>query len=329
MITKTYWIGELKEYKYVVVLSQCDGRILLSRHKERTTWETQGGHIEEGETPLEAAKRELYEESGAIDYYIAPLCDYWAGAEEEANGANGMVFKAIIHKLGVIPDSEMAEVKLFDKLPDNLTYPKITPVLFDYLFHNNSLLTISMAKILLQEAAACNPGPWEAHSRYVAISAQMIAKECDGMDPEKAYVLGLLHDIGRRFGVNYLAHVYDGYHYLKELGFDEAARIALTHSFNLGRIEDYIGKFDIDEDKQSELVLLLSETNLNDYDYLIQLCDAIAKAEGIVSLEERMNDVKSRYGYYPQEKWNRNMELKRYFEDKMQKSLYQVVNMDN
>lgn len=60
---------------------------------------------------------------------------------------------------------------------------------------------------------------------------------------------------------------------------------------------------------------------LDDYDYLIQLCDSIATAEGIVSIEERMLDVKKRYGYYPREKWERNMELKEYFEDKIQMSL--------
>ena len=48
------------------------------------TWETQGGHIEAGEQPLDAAKRELFEESGAVDFDIQPLCDYWAG--EERNG---------------------------------------------------------------------------------------------------------------------------------------------------------------------------------------------------------------------------------------------------
>ena len=68
MITKVYPIGELQTYKYVVICSQYKGKILLSRHKMRTTWETQGGHIEKGETPLEAAKRELYEESGVTDY---------------------------------------------------------------------------------------------------------------------------------------------------------------------------------------------------------------------------------------------------------------------
>ena len=62
----------IEKYKYVVVLSYYNGKILLSRHKSRSTWETQGGHIEENETPLEAAKRELFEESGAMDYSMVP-----------------------------------------------------------------------------------------------------------------------------------------------------------------------------------------------------------------------------------------------------------------
>ena len=66
MTSKTYELDSLKNYKYVVVLSEYKGKILLSRHKDRSTWETQGGHIEMGETPLDAAKRELYEESGAL-----------------------------------------------------------------------------------------------------------------------------------------------------------------------------------------------------------------------------------------------------------------------
>ena len=86
MTSKTYEIGSLQQYKYVVVLSEYEGNILLSRHKKRTTWETQGGHIEFGEEPLEAAKRELYEESGAIDFEIEPLCDYWAGVEGTVTG---------------------------------------------------------------------------------------------------------------------------------------------------------------------------------------------------------------------------------------------------
>ena len=132
MTCRTYETGSLKTYKYVVILSEYRGKMLLSRHKKRTTWETQGGHIEPGETPMEAAKRELFEESGALEFELEPLCDYWAGEEGTDDWANGMVFRAVIRSLGPIPDSEMARVESFDVLPGNLTYPAITPVLFAY-----------------------------------------------------------------------------------------------------------------------------------------------------------------------------------------------------
>ena len=135
----------------------------------------------------------------------------------------------------------------------------------------------------------------------------------------------MLHDIGRSYGVTYLAHVYDGYRYLMELGWERAARVALSHTFNLRQMEDYIGKFDLEDEDQKMLEELLGNMEYDEYDYLIQLCDAIATAEGIVPLNERMNDVKSRYGYYPQEKWDRNIALKEYFEKKMGKPLYEVV----
>ena len=117
----------------MVILSESHGKIILSRHKERTTWETQGGHIETGETPLEAAKRELFEESGAVDFDIEPICDYRAWDEDTLHGANGVVFHAVIRRFSDIPESEMAERKAFPSLPDNLTYPAITPVLFQFL----------------------------------------------------------------------------------------------------------------------------------------------------------------------------------------------------
>ena len=124
MVCEIFAAGVLRKYKYVVTLSICEGRVMLSRHRARTTWESQGGHVEAGESAIEAAKRELYEESGAVEYDIVPLCDYRVG---EANGA---VFVAHIHKLGVLPESEIAEVRFFDGLPENLTYPQITPYLY-------------------------------------------------------------------------------------------------------------------------------------------------------------------------------------------------------
>lgn len=130
MVCNTYKKNTLKDYKYVVVLSHYQGQILLNRHKNRTTWETQGGHIEPGETPEQAARRELYEESGAVEFDIHYLCDYRAEHPQTHHGANGAVFVAEIYTLGSIPESEMAKVRSFPELPDNLTYPEITPILF-------------------------------------------------------------------------------------------------------------------------------------------------------------------------------------------------------
>lgn len=100
----------------------------MSQHKNRNTWETQGGHIENGETPLECAKRELFEESGIKDADLYPVCDYWGFNKQECS--NGMVFLAVVHSLGKLPESEMKEIKSFDTLPTNLTYPQVSPKLY-------------------------------------------------------------------------------------------------------------------------------------------------------------------------------------------------------
>ena len=127
--SRVFPLNTFPAFRYVVVFSRMNGQWLFSRHRQRQTWETQGGHIEPGETPLEAAKRELYEESGAREFTILPVCDYWAG--DEAESSVGTVFLAEITAMEALPDSEMAEVRAFDGLPDELTYPAITPVLFE------------------------------------------------------------------------------------------------------------------------------------------------------------------------------------------------------
>jgi len=89
----------------------------------------------------------------------------------------------------------------------------------------------AQAEEILREAGTLNAGPWIAHSRHVAEAAQRIAAHLDPMDSEAAYVLGLLHDVGRREGVTGMRHVLDGYRYLSTRGYDDAARISMTHSF--------------------------------------------------------------------------------------------------
>ena len=180
------------------------------------------------------------------------------------------------------------------------------------------------AERILSEAYSCNPGPWADHSRTVARCAQRIAGRC-GMCPEKAYVLGLLHDIGRKYGKRHLGHVADGYSYMMKLGYPDAARICLTHSFNDMRLEDYVGNLDTTEEETEMIRAKLGEAAADDYDLLIQLCDSISGAQGVMDIIDRMSDVKRRYGGYDQGKWDRNLELKAMFEKRMQCDLYEAV----
>jgi len=183
------------------------------------------------------------------------------------------------------------------------------------------------AKEILAEAELCNPGPWGDHSRTAAHCAEKIALY-SGLCPEKAYVLGLLHDIGRKFGKRHLGHVSDGYSYMMKLDYPDAARICLTHSFNEMKIEGYVGDFDTTEEETELIRTKLLEAVPDDYDLLIQLCDAISGSEGVMDIIDRMSDVKRRYGDYDQGKWNKNLELKEHFEKRMNRNLYEAVEKD-
>ena len=188
--------------------------------------------------------------------------------------------------------------------------------------------TRKQAEELLAEALPHNPGPWGNHSRTAAHCAEKIASAC-GLDPDKAYVLGLLHDIGRRYGKRHLGHVSDGYSYMIALGYDEVARICLSHSFNDQSLDDYVGNRDTSPEETKLIEKTLSAMVYDEYDRLIQLCDSLAGAEGVLDIEERMEDVRRRYGSYPQKKWEINLALKRHFEELAGCSIYEVVEKDS
>jgi len=128
-VVRTADLGVLKAYKYTVIFARYKDKWLYCRAKERDAFETAGGHIEQDETPLAGAKRELFEETGAMRFDITPAFDYTVHVQ--TGYANGQVFFAQIHELDNIPDFEMAEVKTFDTIPDKMRFPKILPVLFE------------------------------------------------------------------------------------------------------------------------------------------------------------------------------------------------------
>lgn len=110
--------------RFAVIVSQYDGQWILCKHRDRDTWEVPGGHRDAGETILETARRELYEETGAVSFDLTPVCVYGVARGTESFG---MLFYAQVREMGPLPDLEMERIALFDNLPDNLTYPLIQP----------------------------------------------------------------------------------------------------------------------------------------------------------------------------------------------------------
>ena len=77
--------------RFAVIVARYRGRWVMCRHIDRETYECPGGHRESGETVLEAARRELYEETGATDYELIPVSIYSVD-----NGGRGNVWHALL-----------------------------------------------------------------------------------------------------------------------------------------------------------------------------------------------------------------------------------------
>ena len=177
----------------------------------------------------------------------------------------------------------------------------------------------------LETAEKMNPGPWVKHSLNVGVAARNIAERIPGMDAEKACITGLLHDIGRRVGiVDIPTHVYEGFRYCMEKGWDEAARICMTHSYL--RMQD---EFRCDPATETEKAIkdYIMNCEADDYDRLIQLCDSLAVDYGFVILEKRFVDVTRRYGIMEGyiKGWEIAFQIKEDFESRMGCSVYDVL----
>lgn len=114
---------------YSVISARFKDKWIFVRHHLRTTFEIAGGHIEEGETSLEAAGRELMEETGALKFTLECIATYSVTIDGETGW--GRLYLASVAEIGPIPDiSEIAEVMFGDNLPEKVTHPLIQPHLF-------------------------------------------------------------------------------------------------------------------------------------------------------------------------------------------------------
>lgn len=118
-----------------VIIARYQGKLVLVKHKQRDTFECPGGHRETGESIIECAHRELYEETGASEYQLTPVAPY---SIRLANGelSCGMLFRADISEFSELPGFEMERVELFNALPQALTYPEIIPQLLRFVAQN-------------------------------------------------------------------------------------------------------------------------------------------------------------------------------------------------
>lgn len=184
-----------------------------------------------------------------------------------------------------------------------------------------------IAEQVLCEAEASNPGPWVDHSRYVAQAAQRIAAHISGLDQHAAYVLGLLHDIGRQTGVSDMRHVTDGYYLMMAKGYTAVARICLTHSFQVKDFRCMAGNWDGTDEDAAFLRDYLNGITYDTYDRLIQLCDALALPGGFCLIEKRMVDVALRRGLndYTLAKWQAIFEIQHTFESQIGQSIYSLL----
>ncbi len=186
---------------------------------------------------------------------------------------------------------------------------------------------LEQAEKIFESRKNYNDLGWVNHSVQVANAAKVIAENIVELQPERAYILGLFHDIGRSFTKGEMQHVTEGYNYMMQLGYSDCARICYTHSFQVKSLDSYSGKHDCEMKDYENLKRYLDDCEYDDYDKLIQLCDAMVAASGCCVIEKRLVDVVMRHGFKDSTlaKWKAIFDLKDYFQNKVGKNLYSVL----
>jgi 8-oxo-dGTP diphosphatase len=128
MIVDFHELDDSVSLKISVIVAKDKSGFVFVKHQNRDTWEIPGGHIEAGETPAEAANRELREETGALSFNISEICNYSVRLDESIS--YGRLYFAEIRDYTGSLDFEIDKIKSFVNIPDNLTYPQIHPFLF-------------------------------------------------------------------------------------------------------------------------------------------------------------------------------------------------------
>ena len=178
---------------------------------------------------------------------------------------------------------------------------------------------------LLMESSKLNPGRWIEHSLNVGIIAERLAEKL-GVDKNRAYACGILHDIGRREGITGTRHIIDGYNFLEQLGYSDIARCCITHSFFVKNVKYIYGKPDMTEEEINFAQKYIDNIEYDIYDKLVQIGDAMGLPDGITFIERRLIDVHLRHGIneITIDNWKSIFKLQAEFEEKLGYSIYKV-----
>lgn len=128
---KFYESAEDELLKFAVIITKTEKQYVFCKHRDRDTWEVPGGHREDGENIMDTARRELYEETGALEFHIEPVCVYSVTAPDNFDGEEsfGMLFFAEVQRFEAELHSEIEKITIMEGLPERLTYPDIQPYL--------------------------------------------------------------------------------------------------------------------------------------------------------------------------------------------------------
>ncbi|GHU61238.1 hypothetical protein FACS189418_0550 [Clostridia bacterium] len=132
---------------FAVICAQYQHQWILCKNAEKSTYEFPGGCREVDESIMDTANRELYEETGAIDFTLTPI-GVFSVQKNELQGSSklkyGIFFYGKVDKIGELPDYEIKEICFRDDFPIEWTYPNIQAILIDQL---NLFLKKSRLKI--------------------------------------------------------------------------------------------------------------------------------------------------------------------------------------
>ena len=144
-----------RKLRFAVIVTMTNGHWVFCKHKQRNTLEVPGGHREPGEDILTTAKRELYEETGAVDFSIEPVCVYSVTASWNTDGQEtfGMLFYADVKAFEEELHSEIEQIVIQDELPTAWTYPEIQPYLMQEVQKRQTM------KERRKSVGAAAPGP--------------------------------------------------------------------------------------------------------------------------------------------------------------------------